>query len=216
MPGKDYNDIMTVHEFAKYLKISEKTVIRMAQKGEIPVIKIASQWRFMKTIIDDWLISKMDSAGNSGISSMIKNDTIPLYLSRLVKTDYILFDIKPGDSQQIFKQLVKPLLDSKLIEDEKKYIDLLIERENIVSTAIGKGIAMPHIRNPFQCPVKLPSVIIGICKEGVDFNSYDKGKTHLFFLICSDSEVVHLKIMAKVALLNKNPTILPKFLKAEK
>ena len=57
------------------------------------------------------------------------------------------------------------------------------------------GIAIPHIRNPKQYPIALPSIIIGICKKGTDFNSFDGQETNIFFLVCADCEVVHLKII---------------------
>ena len=208
------DDIMTVNEVAKYLKISEKSVIRMAQKGEIPVTKIASQWRFMKAVIDDWLISRMDVSNKSYLSNVSKNN-IPLYTSRLIKPEYILMNIEPGNKETILKQLIKPLIENNLIKDEQIYLKLLIEREEIVSTAIGKGIAIPHIRNPKQYPIAQPSIIIGICKEGTNFESFDSQETYIFFLVCADCEVVHLKIMAKIAFLTKNTSILNKLKKAK-
>lgn len=207
-------DIMTVNEVAKYLKISEKSVIRMAQKGEIPVTKIASQWRFMKAVIDDWLISRMDVSKKSYVSSTI-NNKMPLFASRLIKPENILMDIKPGSKEEILKQLIKPLLEDNLIKDDEAYVKLLLEREEIVSTAIGKGIAIPHIRNPKQYPIALPSIIIGICKKGTDFDSFDGEETYIFFLVCADCEVVHLKIMAKIAYLTKNLNILSKLKKSK-
>ena len=210
---EDSNDIMTVNEVAKYLKISEKSVIRMAQKGEIPVTKIASQWRFMKAVIDDWLISRMDVSSKSYIANTSKN--IPIYTSRLIKPEYILMNIEPGNKEVILKQLIKPLIDNDLIKDAQAYLKLLIEREEIVSTGIGKGIAIPHIRNPKQYPITEPAIIIGVCKKGTNFDSLDGQETNLFFLVCADCEVVHLKIMAKIAFLTKNINILNKLKKAK-
>jgi len=51
---------MTLSELSRYLKISEKSDLRMVKKDEIPVTKAASQWRFMKAVINVWLISKME------------------------------------------------------------------------------------------------------------------------------------------------------------
>ncbi len=215
MKTEKYNDIMTLNEAAKYLKISEKSVIRMAQKGEIPVTKIASQWRFMKAVIDDWLISRMDISNQSNISDIISKNGIRLPISRLIKTENILLNIKSGNKELILKQLIKPLIVTNQIKDEQNYLKLLLEREEIVSTAIGKGIAIPHIRNPKQYPITLPSIIIGVCRQGTDFHSYNGEKTYIFFLVCSDCEVVHLKIMAKIAYLTKNTSMLSKMKKAK-
>jgi len=53
MPKKE---IMTVKQIAEYLQMDEHTVYRLARSGEIPSIKISGQWRFMKELIDRWII----------------------------------------------------------------------------------------------------------------------------------------------------------------
>ncbi|HEB11433.1 MAG TPA: DNA-binding protein, partial [Spirochaetales bacterium] len=46
-------DIMTLSEVAQYLKLAEKTVLRMVHRGSIPAVKIASQWRFLRSVINE-------------------------------------------------------------------------------------------------------------------------------------------------------------------
>ena len=49
-------EIMTVKQVADYLQMDEHTVYRLARSGEIPSIKISGQWRFMKGLIDKWIM----------------------------------------------------------------------------------------------------------------------------------------------------------------
>jgi len=49
-------EIMTVKQIAEYLQMDEHTVYRLARSGEIPSIKISGQWRFMKEVIDKWIM----------------------------------------------------------------------------------------------------------------------------------------------------------------
>jgi len=49
---------MTLSQLAEYLQLGKSTVYKMVQKGEIPGIKIANQWRFKKSEIDKWLQSR--------------------------------------------------------------------------------------------------------------------------------------------------------------
>ena len=46
---------MTVKELADYLRVTEKTVYRLLKQGKIPAIRINHQWRFRKSLIDEWL-----------------------------------------------------------------------------------------------------------------------------------------------------------------
>jgi len=52
---KFIHDIMTVHEVANYLRLSEATVYQMARTGRIPVYHMGRVWRFKKVDIDTWL-----------------------------------------------------------------------------------------------------------------------------------------------------------------
>jgi len=49
------DEIMTVEEVAKYLKLKPQTVYKWAQQGDIPATKLGKEWRFRKKILDDWI-----------------------------------------------------------------------------------------------------------------------------------------------------------------
>lgn len=51
--------LMTVLEVAEYLQLSDKTVLRLANNGEIPCLKIARQWRIPKPALDEWIEKKI-------------------------------------------------------------------------------------------------------------------------------------------------------------
>jgi len=209
------DEIMTLSELANYLKISEKSVLRMVHRGEIPVTKVASQWRFMRTMIDDWLISKMEMNNRTSLTRSIEDGQIDLSLSRLINVEHIIPDIIPGSKRNILAQLIAPLIKEGLISDDNALLSLLLEREKMVSTALSNKIAIPHIRDPRKFPLNDTFVVLGLCKEGIDYGSLDGTKTHAFFLVCTNSEVVHLKILARIALLTKNSDLISDLLSSK-
>ena len=196
--GGETGEIMTLSEVAVYLRLAEKTVLRMVHKGQIPCAKVASQWRFLRSMMDDWLIAKMRVVPKNDLAGLIESSPEVVPLSRLLKAEYVILDIRPGTKEDVLHQLVQPLLRSQFIDREGPFVDKLLERERIVSTAVGKGVAIPHLRNPQENPGGGPLLVVGICREGTDFEAPDGEKTHLFFLLCTDSEVVHLRVLAKV------------------
>jgi PTS system nitrogen regulatory IIA component len=189
---------MTLPEVAAYLRLAEKTVLRMVHKGESPCAKVASQWRFLRSMIDDWLIAKMRVVPRNDLARLLESSPEVVPLSRLLKSEYVLLDIRPGTKESVLQQLVRPLLGTGIVDREGPFLDKLMERERMVSTAVGRGVAIPHLRNPQDNPGGGPVVVVGICREGTDFEAPDGDKTHLFFLLCTDSEVVHLRVLAKV------------------
>lgn len=54
------DDIMTIEEVAKYLKMKPQTIYTWAQKGKIPAAKIGKEWRFKKGLIDAWFNDHID------------------------------------------------------------------------------------------------------------------------------------------------------------
>ena len=192
------NEIMTLSEVASYLKIAEKTVSRMITRGEIPCTKVASQWRFMKSMIDDWLISRMNVVPQNDLAKILENPEGLIPFTRLTSEDLILDNVKPGTKKDILSQLIVPLVQQEIIEDADDFLRKLLTREKMVTTGIGRGVAIPHLRHPKENPGGGPRMVVGICKAGTDYESMDGKLTHLFFLLVSDSEVVHLRVLAKL------------------
>jgi excisionase family DNA binding protein len=59
---KDDLPILTVHEVAEYLRMSEAKVYRLVKEGHLPVIRIGKTWRFRKDLLDDWLTKCAESS----------------------------------------------------------------------------------------------------------------------------------------------------------
>ncbi len=53
------NEVITLAEVAEYLQLAERAVLRMARRGEIPAAKVASQWRFIRSLVREWLVGQM-------------------------------------------------------------------------------------------------------------------------------------------------------------
>ncbi len=213
MPDSTFNNqIMTLSEVAEYLKVAEKTVLRMIQKGEIPCAKIASQWRFMRPMIDDWLISRMTVLPRNDLSSLLEKEGSLVPLSRLIRKERIICDLKPGSKEEVLQQLTAPLQISQ--DNRLLFLKKLMHREEMSSTAIGLHVAIPHLRRPEENILPGPEVILGICPEGCDFDSLDNLPTHLFFLIITDSEVVHLRILSRISQMAADNQLIRNLIKA--
>jgi len=89
-----------------------------------------------------------------------------------------------------------------IIKNKKEIKRLFVKRENLQSTAIGKGAAAPHIFSPEFSQFLFS---IAFIKNGVDFKAPDQGSVYLVFLIMSDERDVglHLKTLAHIARLIK-------------
>jgi len=160
-------DILTVKEVAEYLRMNQMTIYKMAQKGEIPAFKIASNWRFRKEEIDEWLNQK---ASKSKKNILIVDDE--LTLCKLLQANLTAdgFDVEVAMSgkealEQIsHKEFDLVLLDLLLpemdgVETFKEIIKInehlpvvmmtAYPNNGLVETAIAEGVQF-ILRKPFD------------------------------------------------------------------
>lgn len=123
-------------------------------------------------------------------------------LSDVLREDDIFF-IETNDIESSLELLSEKAYEKNHIKNRVEFYEALIEREEIVSTGIGVGIAIPH--------VKLKSIeeffiIIAISKTGIDWDSIDRKPVKAIFLIGGpeNKQKTYLKIISKIMLLVKN------------
>jgi mannitol/fructose-specific phosphotransferase system IIA component (Ntr-type) len=102
-----------------------------------------------------------------------------------------------------------------MLSDQTAFLARLMEREEIVSTAVGQGVAFPHARQPGETGFRRPCMVFGVCRAGTDFGAYDGSLTHVFVLCCSNSEIVHLRLLAKATMLLRKGDLVAKLRLAE-
>ncbi len=210
---KDLQDpIMTLSDMAAYLKLAEKTVLRLVHRRELPCFKVASQWRFRRSDIDEWIMTNIQNIHSSDLARLIHSDRDRVSLSRMTGEEFILPDIRSGTKEEVSRQLIQPLVRKGIVDDEDTFLEKLMGRENMSSTAVGKSVALPHLRHSRDNPPGGPFLIIGVCSEGTDFASLDGEPTRLFVMLCADSETVHLRIMAGIILLLRRKDTIKKII----
>jgi len=207
--------VMTLQEVATYLKVSEKTITRMVQAGDLPGLKVSNQWRFLRAAIDDWLTRRMYRQATEQLAEVIQPPHEELSLPLLLTPNRITMDLQPGLKEDVLARLVAPLVEEGTVTDPTRYMAALIGREEIVSTAIGDGVAIPHARDPEHSALVKSCMALGICREGMPFGALDEKPTHLFFLIGGTSTEDHLRLVARTMLMLRQEGVVEELIKAE-
>lgn len=208
------NNLLTTQELSKYLKLNEKTILKMAQFGELPGVKIGSQWRFYLSTVDEYLQDKIVKSSKYNFGRMVKaTDILPL--SRFIDDACINLNLSAENKEEVLYELAETAQVAGIAVSKEIVYAHLKKREDMLSTALGKGVAIPHPRNPSDEVFKKPGVIIGRSIKGVDFSSPDAGKIHLFFMTCAPDVVLHLNLLSKIAALLEKKNIYQKIMNAQ-
>jgi PTS system nitrogen regulatory IIA component len=123
-----------------------------------------------------------------------------------LRYDGIIPSLGASTKEEVLVELVEPIALADEVIDRDALIKTLIERENLGSTGIGGGIAIPH--GTLEGLDHL-TASFGKSDPGVDFNAMDSKPTHLFFLLVApkNSAGEHLKALARISRLFKDPIL---------
>ena len=169
------DDILTLEEVAKYLRVSERTVYDCAQKGEIPAGKIRTAWRFKKSEIDKWVNEKLTS-------THLNPQVNPINAQSILSLHRILF-INHSSKRDALLALAENLAAAPQVKNRQELSTEILKREELMSTAIGCGIAIPHVR---LSSVTDLVVSVGISRTDiVDFHPLDDEPVRLVFMIAA-------------------------------
>ncbi|MDR2535061.1 MAG: PTS sugar transporter subunit IIA [Treponema sp.] len=169
------DDILTIEEVAKYLRVSERTVYDWSQKGEIPAGKIGTVWRFKKSEIEKWVNDRLSINTLASQNGAVQIDA-------LISPDRILF-LEYSTKRDALLALADNLAKAPQVKNRNELFAEILKREELMSTAIGRGIAIPHVR---LSSVTDLVVAVGISKKDIiDFQVLDDEPVRLLFMIAA-------------------------------
>ncbi len=170
------DDILTIEEVAKYLRVSERTVYDWAQKGEIPSGKIGTVWRFKKSEIEKWVNERLSSGLKPAVSSN------QIQVKNVLSPDRIIF-LNHSTKHDALVELAENLATAPQVKSSGELTVEILKREELMSTAIGRGIAIPHVRLSSVTDLVM-SVGISKC-DIIDFQTIDDAPVRLLIMIAA-------------------------------
>lgn len=133
----------------------------------------------------------------------------------LLTQDMVIPELESTTRDDVLKEMGTFLKKRNKIAKDKDLYEKLLQREELGSTAIGDGVAIPHCK---MKGVKNPVVMLAISKKGLDFHALDGKPSYIFFLVVSspDNPSVNLQILAAIAhLVRKAKRVIRKIQEAE-
>lgn len=119
-------------------------------------------------------------------------------ISEILSPDTIILDVKGNEKIEVIKELSQILIDKNIITDTQEFFAAILKRENLESTGIGQGVAIPHARTK---AVKTMALVFGRSNSGIDFSSLDGQPSYLIFLIAApeDKKTEYIMTLARLS-----------------
>ncbi len=187
------HEIMTIEEVAAYIRISERTAYDWAQKGELPGGKLGTTWRFKRADIEKWVNDRISQEGESGTAPRkVSSSSFTLTPERIIL-------LNQASKAEVLTQLVDVLAESPFVKKRDQLLKGILEREELMSTGIGFGIGVPHVRIDSVTDLVMA---VAVCKQPIsDYTSLDEVSVQIVCMLAArtDQHTKYIRTLSSIS-----------------
>lgn len=212
---------LKIKDVADLLNVSETTIRRWLKDGKIPAYQLNHQYRFSRGEIEDWMMKCKLNLSKDGFSPFEEKQIYPeaeestvgrggsqqFGLYRAMHKGGVVTDIVAKNKNQLIKMVMQKVAP-RLGLDPDLMSELLIDREELMSTALNSGMAVPHPRDIVLEVPGSDAIITVFPQKPIDYDALDGQPVHVLFFLFSSSDKSHLHLLSKLAHLGSQPTAL--------
>ncbi len=215
---------LKIKDVAELLNVSETTIRRWLTDGKIPAYRINHQYRFSGPEIERWMMGcklKTGEVGNSlfnetqiypptsnadGHENAARGGMQHFCLYRAIHQGDVFAQVPGTTKEEIISGTTK-VISQKLNVDAEVLSELLMDREEMMPTALNNGIAVPHTRD-FLRKGPLDMVFVVYPSEPIEYGALDEKPVYALFFLFAGNDKGHLQLLAKLAHFGSNPKAL--------
>jgi len=191
---------LNIRDAAELLKIPEKDLYKLTKKNEIPHYILNKSPYFNRAELLEWSIAKSRDISPDFFATPDNVDDLLPHLYEALENGGI-HTLAPSTTKAEVLRNVVTLIPSLSASESELIYSALMARETLGSTAIGNGIAIPHVRNPIILNIKGPAVLLCFLSTPIDFGAIDNIKVSTVFTMISPTARVHLHLLARLSYL---------------
>jgi nitrogen PTS system EIIA component len=189
---------LTVKDITKILNVSEKTIYQWVKSGQIPSYRVGDQYRFNRFEILEWATSRrIDVAQDVVLNEEAGENHLPT-LAEALRNGGVYYRLGGNDRPGVLKAVVECLR----LPDETDHNTLLgifLAREELATTAVGEGMAIPHVRTPVILHIETPQMALCFLENPVDFAALDGKPVYALFTLICPTVKSHLHLLSRLA-----------------
>jgi nitrogen PTS system EIIA component len=189
---------LSIRDLTRLLNVAEGTVSRWIKQRGLPAQQVGGQYRIHRAELLEWATANGVRVSLDLFDRLEADEEAVPSLAEALEMGGIRYQLEGADKEGILRALVQalPLPDGM---DRELLLRLFLAREASASTAIGEGIAIPHVRNPIVLHVSRPLVTLAFLTAPIDFGALDGKPVHVLFSIISPTNRTHLQLLARLS-----------------
>ena len=184
--------LLTLRDAAELLQINQRTALRLANAGEIPAARVGGQWRIHPLELERWFLDsrKQPDPGEEAVG--------------LFDHDLTVLDHPAATVLEVFEAIADRLAFTGQLIYPRVYREALREREEMMSTGVGSGVAIPHARHIINGLFRAPLCLFLSLAEPIAWHSIDDKPVDLVFAVAAPTNSLHLSALASVMKVTRN------------
>lgn len=189
---------LSIREVSKLLKVSEKKVHEWIRRGILRADRVNQQYLLHRSDLLERTSSREIDAPAEIFAASDAAGTHSPCLSDALRSGGISYGLRGDDKPTILRAIVETLaLPPKF--DRESLVQLLLAREALGSTAIGGGIAIPHVRRPIVLSGASASISLSFLARPLDFAAFDGKPVFAIFLLITPTAGAHLHLLSRLS-----------------
>ncbi len=193
-----------VKEAANLLNISEKSIYRWITQGFLPAYRVNDQYRFNRAELLEWATSrKINVSSEIFLEPTSSGMPIPSLVESL-QAGGIFYRIEGKTKASVLQSVVEHMRLPDGVDREFVF-RVILAREELASTGIGDGIAIPHVRNPVVLHVAQPLITLCFLEKPVEYSALDGKPVSALFGLISPTVRAHLHLLSRLSFALRDP-----------
>lgn len=202
---------LKISDVADLLNVPETTIKRWVSDGDIPNYQIDQLTLFSRTDIENWMISRKNESAQKvfPFTRQKEGGSKQFSLFRAIHKGEVLHRLKGNNKEEVIRATMRKV--AKFLNvDADVMTDLLLDRERLMPTALGHGIAVPHTRDSLLSSHH--DVVIPVFLDHpLEYGALDGRPVHTLFFLFACEDKRHLHLLAKIAHLSNQSEALNLF-----
>lgn len=185
------------------MAVSEETLYEWVRHRNLPALRLGGQYRFNRAELLEWATTQGIHVP-AGLFDGSGKGRMPIDLARALRAGGIHYGVGGRDRDTVLQATIErmPLPDDV---DKSYLLSVIVAREDLGSTGIGDGIAIPHVRNPIVLHIPQPIVTLCFLEQAIEFEALDGKPVHTLFAMVSPTIAAHLSLLSRLAFALRQP-----------